>query len=315
MSEISEISDDQTIPASDPFGPRLIPKDTHAVVVLTGASTGIGFATARYLAERGDFVFAGVRRAEDAHKLREAHPTHIAPLLLDICDDTQVSEAAERVEQALREAGRSTLSALINNAGVALGGPLLEIPISVLQRQLEVNVTSQLRVTQAFAPLLGASAQAQGSPGRVIMVSSVSGVRAMPFVGPYTASKFALEGLSDSLRMELLPFGVDVVVVQPGPISTEIWDKAPTPDSSPYQGSFYEPALKRFYKLFVEGGRKGLPPQAIAEVISTALHHPKPRPRYVKTPGYLTRYLIPRLMPTRRFDRVVGKMLGLIKRS
>jgi len=296
------------------FERRPIPREAKRVVVLTGASTGIGFASARELVSRGVFVFAGVRREEDAHKVSELSAELIQPLQLDICDEAQVSAAALQVSEALEEAGRATLSALINNAGVALGGPLLEVPMSLMQTQLEVNITAQLRVIQAFAALLGARPNAvhdAGGPGRVIQVSSISGTRAMPFVGPYTASKFGLEGLCDALRMELLPYGVDVIVVQPGPINTEIWDKAPTPESSPYQGSPYEPALRRFYKLFVEGGRKGLPPQAIAEVIYTALTHPKPKTRYVKTPGYLSRYLLPKLMPARRFDRLIGGLLGL----
>lgn len=296
--------------------PQVIPSEAKQVVVLTGASTGIGFASARDLVSKGVYVFAGVRRPEDAEKVQALSDTLIEPLMLDICSDEQVSEASKRVAEALKEAGRPVLNALINNAGVALGGPLLEVPMSLMQTQLEVNITAQLRVVQAFASLLGAQPNADcgpSGPGRVIQVSSISGTRAMPFVGPYTASKFGVEGLCDSLRMELLPFGVDVIVVQPGPINTEIWDKAPTPETSPYQGSPYEPALRRFYKLFVEGGRKGLPPQAIADVIYTALTHPRPKTRYVKTPGYMTRYLLPRWMPARRFDRLIGKLLGLTR--
>ena len=296
----------------------LIPEEARRVVVLTGASTGIGYASARDLVSRGVFVFAGVRRQEDAARVRALSEDLVEPLMLDICDDEQVTAAAERVRAALSAAGRPVLSALINNAGVALGGPLLEVPMSLMQTQLEVNVTAQLRVVQAFAALLGArpdaGCEAEG-PGRVIQVSSISGVRAMPFVGPYSASKFGVEGLCDSLRMELLPFGVDVIIVQPGPINTEIWDKAPTPETSPYQGSPYEPALRRFYKLFVEGGRKGLPPQAIADVIYTALTHPRPKTRYVKTPGYVTRYLLPKWMPVRRFDRLIAKLLGLSRHA
>lgn len=294
-----------------------IPTDATQVVVLTGASTGIGYASARDLVKRGIFVFAGVRRLEDAQKVQALSEKLIEPLLLDICDDVQVKDSADKVRQALTDANRPVLNALINNAGVALGGPLLEVPMSLLQTQLEVNITAQLRVIQAFADLLGAypNAKCEGQPGRIIQVSSISGTRAMPFVGPYTASKFGIEGLCDSLRMELLPYGVDVIVVQPGPINTEIWDKAPTPETSPYQGSPYESALRRFYKIFVEGGRKGLPPQAIADVIYKALTHPRPKPRYVKTPGYITRYLLPRWMPTRRFDRLIGKLLGLKRGS
>jgi len=303
--------------ASDPFALAPIPPGAGRVVVLTGASTGIGFATARRLAARGDYVFAGVRRPEHAARLLEATRGargRAQPLRLDIVDPAQVRAAAALVEGALRDAGRPTLCALMNNAGVALGGPLLELDLAVLREQLEVNVTAQLCVIQAFAPLLGArvgAALGPRGPGRVIQVSSLSGVRAMPFVGPYTASKFALEGLCDSLRMELLPYGVDVIVVQPGPISTEIWDKAPTPEESPFAGSPYERALRRFHKVFVEGGKRGLPPERIAEVMEVALDARRPKARYVRTPSPLTRYWLPRLLPARRFDRLIGKLLGL----
>ena len=142
-------------------------------------------------------------------------------------------------------------------------------------------------------------------------MSSISGVRAMPFVGPYTASKFGLEGLCDSLRMELIPLGIDVIIVQPGPINTEIWDKAPTPETSPFKSSPYRDALERFYQLIIEGGRKGLPPNSIAKVIYRAISARRPKTRYVKTPGYFSRYILPRYLPTRSFDRIVARMLHL----
>ena len=133
----------------------------------------------------------------------------------------------------------------------------------------------------------------------------------MPFVGPYTASKFALEGLSDSLRMELLPYGIDVIVVQPGPIKTAIWDKAPSPEEHPSITGPYGPALRRFHQNFIETGKEGLPADEIAIIIEHALTVKKPKVRYVRTPGFFTRYLLPQWLPSRFFDRLVGRLLGL----
>ncbi len=280
------------------------------VVLITGASTGIGFATAQLLAQRDVFVLATVRRETDASRLR-ALDLGICPVLLDVCDSDQVSRVAVAVEHLLHRHERSRLDALINNAGIALGGPLIELDDETLQRQLEVNVVAPMRMVRAFASLLGVKA-GSSTGGRVIQVGSISGERAMPFVGPYTASKFALEGLSDSLRMELLPFGVDVIIVRPGPINTEIWDKAPTPDNNPFTDGFYGHSLTLFYNLIVKGGRRGLPPIAIAEVIYQALTSTNPKPRYTKTPGYFMRVFLPKWLPTRVFDRIIGRMLDLL---
>lgn len=282
-------------------------------VILTGASTGIGFASAAYLAERKFFVIATVRRPEDAERLQKLHQ-NIYPVILDICFLEQVEALALSVEEFLNLNGREHLDALINNAGIALGGPLIELDDHTLQHQLEVNVVAPMRMIRSFAPVLGAKAK-RSRGGRIIQVSSISGERAMPFVGPYTASKFALEGLSDSLRMELIPFGIDVIIIQPGPINTEIWDKAPTPEENPFKEGLYAEALKRFYKLVVEGGKKGLPPLEIAKVIHQALRASKPKTRYMKTPGYFMRVFLPKRLPTRVFDRLIAKVLGLLPKS
>lgn len=289
--------------------PTLKIKPELTVVLLTGASTGIGYATAVYLAERDFFTIATVRKQKDADRLAQLG-SQVYPVLLDVCFSEQVEALAQAVELFLQFNQRAQLDALVNNAGIALGGPLVELDDHTLQHQLEVNVVAPMRMIRAFAPLLGVKAHGSRG-GRIIQVSSISGERAMPFVGPYTASKFALEGLSDSLRMELLPFGVDVIIVQPGPINTEIWDKAPTPDENPFKDGLYGDALTRFYDFVIEGGRKGLPPVAIAQVIHKALVARKPKARYVKTPGYFLRVFMPKTLPTRMFDRLIGRLLHL----
>ena len=284
-----------------------------STVILTGASTGIGYASTVYLAERNFFVIATVRKSEDAERLQKLHQ-NIYPVILDVCFSEQVESLASSVKAFLLLNQRDHLDALINNAGIALGGPLVELDDHTLQHQLEVNVVAPMRMIRALAPSLGVRANSIKG-GRIIQVSSISGERAMPFVGPYTASKFALEGLSDSLRMELIPFGVDVVIIQPGPINTAIWDKAPTPEENPFRNGLYTEALRRFYKLVVEGGKKGLPPIEIAQVIHKALITSKPNTRYMKTPGFFTRVFLPKRLPTRVFDRLIAKLLGLLPQS
>ena len=287
----------------------VISEDWREVVVLTGASTGIGFATVKLLISHQVFVFATVRRAEDARRVASLG-AGACPVALDVCDADRSRVVSEQISAVLARSGRPILNALINNAGIALGGPLIELDDETLRRQMEVNLVAPMRLTRLFSSALGVK-PGQRRGGRVIQVSSISGEQSMAFVGPYSASKFALEGLTDALRLELMPFGVEVISVRPGPISTEIWDKAPTPEENPFSDGLYRDALRRFYDFVIRRGRKGLPPIEIAKVIYTALTARRPRPRYVRTPEYLTRVLIPRLISTRRFNLIIGKLFHL----
>src|ERR1043166_9486463 len=196
-------------------------------VVVTGASTGIGWGSAKVLIKKGFKVFGSVRKEADGERLKKDFGANFTPLLFDITDAAAVKRGAKQVAAAL---GNETLSGLVNNAGIAVPGPLLFLDIDELLHQLEVNVIGQMIVTQAFAPLLGAGPSRQGKRGRIVMISSVGGRNASPFVGPYNASKFALEGLSEALRRELMIYGIDVIVVAPGAVATPIWDKADTVD-------------------------------------------------------------------------------------
>ena len=192
-------------------------------VVITGASTGIGEACVRLLVERDFLVFGSVRTAADAERLKAQFGENYAPLFFDVTDGDAVARAAVAVEDRLQG---GTLAGLVNNAGMAVAGPLLHVPVEELRRQLEVNVIGQIRVTQAFAPLLGARASQGEPPGRIVNMSSVAGRMVGPLMGPYSASKFALEAMSDALRRELAVYGIAVVVIEPGMIATPIWDKA-----------------------------------------------------------------------------------------
>src|SRR5438093_1841345 len=193
-------------------------------VVVTGASTGIGAAIARDLSGRGFRVFGTVRRAEDEAALERAGVTAVR---MDVTDPTSIARAREQVERALAGA---PLEGLVNNAGIPAAGPLELFPLDELRRVLEVNLVGVLAVTQAFLPLLKASR------GRIVNMSSIAGLGALPFMGPYAASKFALEAMSDSLRRELLPFGVRVIVIEPGSFKTAIWSKVEAMDLRPPHG-------------------------------------------------------------------------------
>ena len=191
--------------------------------VVTGASTGIGRAAVKVLAGHGWRVFAGVRKGADADSLRREFGEKVAPLLFDVTDSEAVQAAARDVRAAL--AGR-TLKGLVNNAGMGIGGPLAHQPIDEIRQLFEVNVLGAVTVSQAFIPLLGADAVLTGGPGRIVNITSIGGRFAPPFLGDYAMSKHALEAFTDSLRRELMIYGIDVIAIGPGAVATPIWDKA-----------------------------------------------------------------------------------------
>jgi NAD(P)-dependent dehydrogenase (short-subunit alcohol dehydrogenase family) len=275
-------------------------------VVVTGTSTGIGYATARVLTDQGIRVFGSVRRQPDADRLqRELGPLFL-PLLFDVTDQPAVSRAAGHVS---RQLDGQTLFGLVNNAGVAFPGPLLHLPIDDFRRQLEVNLTAQLFVTQAFAPLLGADETRKGAPGRIVMMSSVGGRNASPFLGAYSASKFGLEGMSESLRRELMIFGIDVIIIAPGAIATPIWEKADALDAERLEHTPYASALQTMKAFAIESGRRGLPAEVIGRAVLTALTSSRPKTRYTITPEPI-KWLIGRLLPKRAIDRLIARRFG-----
>ncbi len=277
-------------------------------VVVTGASTGIGYAIAQLLAREGFHVFAGVRRQADADRLAEEIGDELTPLIFDVTDPEGVRDAARDVAARL---GEATLAGLVNNAGVAVAGPLLHLPVEELRRQFETNVVAQVAVIQAFAPLLGADKARTGERGRIVNISSISGRIAMPFTGPYAASKHALEALSDSLRRELMLYGVDVIVIEPGPIATPIWDKAEAQDYTAFFKTDYREALTRLRSYMLKRGREGLPPERVAASVLRALVAPMPPARVAILAGKFANWWLPRLLPDRVLDRMVAGRLGL----
>jgi len=187
-------------------------------IVVTGASTGIGKSTAKVLLDHGFMVFGSVRKEADGAGLRAEFGENFSPLIFDVTDEDAIRAGAASVADAL---GQNTLAGLVNNAGIAVAGPLEHVPIEQFRYQIEVNVLGVFSVTQAFLPLLGTDRTRQGTPGRIVNISSVAGKMAAPFIGPYAASKHALEGMSASLRRELMIYGIDVVIIGPGAVATD----------------------------------------------------------------------------------------------
>jgi len=277
-------------------------------VVVTGVSSGIGLATAGLLAQRGLQVFGSVRRAADAEPARTACGRNFTPLVFDITDLAAIAEGVSEVRARL---ATERLFGLVNNAGVAVPGPTLELNVDDFRHQIDVNLTGAFAVTKAFLPLLGTDHALTGHPGRVVNVSSVGGRRGLPFMGAYVASKFALEGWSECLRRELMLYGIDVIVVAPGSVATPIWDKAEALDLSPYEASDYRHALLKFRSQMLRDGRKGYPPERVAAVIWTALAARRPRTRYTVVPRRLLNWTLPGILPARLLDRIISTFLGM----
>jgi hypothetical protein len=231
-------------------------------VVVTGSSTGIGWGCTKVLIGKGFRVFGSVRKQADVDRLSKEFGTNFVPLLFDVTDAPAVGKAADLVATTL---GDATLNGLVNNAGIAVAGPLLYLDVGEFRNQLDVNLTGQLIVTQAFAPLLGADPSRHGSKGRIVNITSTGGRSANPFMGPYNASKFGFEGFSESLRRELMIFGIDVIVVAPGPVATPIWDKADQIDTTRYDNTPYAPAMAVIKKYMLGIGRAGLPPETLGQ--------------------------------------------------
>jgi NAD(P)-dependent dehydrogenase (short-subunit alcohol dehydrogenase family) len=277
-------------------------------VVITGASTGIGWATAKLLLGRGFRVFGSVRKQADADRLRSEFGANFTPLLFDVTDEAAVLAAARQVRAALDGA---TLTGLVNNAGIAVAGPVLELSADEFRRQMDVNVIGPIIATQAFGPLLGSDPSLKGPKGRIVMISSVAGKNGNPLMSAYSASKHAIEGLSESLRREMMLFGIDVIIVAPGAVKTPIWGKAEEVDVSPYKNSPFFPPLERIRKFMLHLGEIGLPPEKIAETIAEALTSAHPKVRYQVTPDPMW-HVITSVLPKRTVDRIIAKRLGLM---
>ncbi len=278
-----------------------------AWVLVTGASRGIGEACALRLARRGLHVFAGVRDPGHGAALRERGGAGVTPVRLDVTDALSIAQARAEIEGALGESG---LGGLVNNAGIAVAGPLELLAPADLRQQLEINVVGQLAVTQAFLPLL------RRGRGRIVFMSSISGRSALPITGAYAASKHALEAMADALRLELQPWEIAVSLVEPGVIATEIWERSASAAESRLER--VDPVAAEPYRRVIEGARRratdsaarGLPPDAVARVVEWALTSAHPRARYVVGRDARARLLLERFLPVRLRDAVIARRLA-----
>jgi NAD(P)-dependent dehydrogenase (short-subunit alcohol dehydrogenase family) len=276
-------------------------------VVITGVSTGIGHASAKVLLNRGFRVFGSVRKTVDADRLRREFGEMFIPLLFDITDEPAVQEEAARVSQMMET---STLDGLVNNAGIEVAGPLAHLATERFRYQLEVNLLGPFIVTKAFLPLLGTDPARKGNPGRIINVSSTSGRIAGPFTGAYAASKFGLEGYSDSLRRELMLFGIDVIIIRPGAIVTPIWEKS-AGLTDQFRATPFKEALGKFEQYAAKEGANGYPAAVIGNAVYQALTAKYPKVRSAVVPNRLRNWIIPQLIPMRTLDKLIALYIGI----
>lgn len=290
--------------------PAALSLTDRGAVLVTGASTGIGRACAEMLAAMGHRVFTGVRREEDSAALAALSP-RIVPVMLDVTQTGSIQAALAQVSERLAD---SSLVGLVNNAGTVFAGPLEMLPLDVFRQQLEINVTGQLAVTQAFLPLLRASG------GRIVNMGSISGLVSFPCSGAYAASKFALEAVTDALRQELKPFGVEVSIIEPGAIATPIWGKGVR--GAERYATEADPALRALYESLLQVTQQGIQhsvsnaahPEAVARLVAEALHAKNPKTRYRVGPN-ANMVALMRLLPDRLRDwMVASKFRKLLKK-
>jgi NAD(P)-dependent dehydrogenase (short-subunit alcohol dehydrogenase family) len=275
--------------------------------LVTGASSGIGRATALLLDRNGFQVFAAVRRSEHGEALRQQASERLTPISLDVTNPRSIEDAARTVSDAL---GGRALAGLVNNAGIDIAGPLETSSVADARLQFEVNVFGLLAVTQAFLPLL------RQSVGRIVNIGSVLGRLSIPFMGAYSASKFALEGLTDALRIELLPWGIHVSLIEPGPVATPLWSKTHllagmNEERGAAAGKLYATANAAAQAAFTKFGQSGISPDKVAAKVFEALTATNPKPRYLVGRDAKVLSWLAALVPDRIRDRMLMKRFGL----
>lgn len=284
----------------------------RGAVVITGASSGIGAACAQYLDGLGFTVWAGVRRREDGEALARLTSSRLRIVMLDVTDPASIAAAEQVVAQATRDTG---LAGLVNNAGISVAGPLEVLPLDAVRMQFEVNVIGALAVTQAFIPML------RPARGRIVNISSIAGLAATPFLGAYCGSKFALEAMSDALRLELVPWGISVSLVEPGAIQSQIWQRATMSATrtlggvAPESLARYAHLLSRMQDVMQKAAARAIPAEAVARVVADVLTASRPRARYLVGADARFRAMLKWILPDRVQDRLLAWFLGLPHRA
>lgn len=278
-------------------------------ILITGISSGIGQSIAMELLDKGYYVVGTVRKESDAKKFYDKYPNQFQGLILDLKNKNNIEEVYKRLVKILNG---NNLHALINNSGVAIGGPLMHQNMDEIRDQFEINFFGLLDLTKKVLPLLRAVSHDQNqSPGKIINIGSTNGKIVYPFMGAYCATKHALEAISDALRYELKIYGIDVVLIEPGSVNTPIWDKADKTDLSPYANTDYKIILEKFKQEMIKIGKKGLNPEKVAKVAATVVENKNPKSRYIVSGNYFTEWLLPRILPSSVFDYLITRETGL----
>jgi NAD(P)-dependent dehydrogenase (short-subunit alcohol dehydrogenase family) len=280
-------------------------------IVITGTSTGIGYACSKLFVENGYKVFGSVRNNNDADRVSNELGTNFIPLIFDVTDEIAVKESVKIVENHI---GDQKLSGLINNAGLGVMGTIQSLTAEQFKYQFDVNVLGVFHCCQAYLDLLGADKNRKGDPGKIINISSISGEIGMPFMSAYNMSKFGLEGFSEGIRRELLMYGIDVVVIAPGPIKTPIWKKINQKEEvKRYDNSDFRESLVRAMKMTDKMEQVGFEPIVIAERALSIIKNSKNNTRYRIDPTRMQNILL-QLLPKRIVDRMIAKRMNIIRK-
>ena len=276
-------------------------------ILITGVSTGIGYGAVAEFIENGYRVYGSVRKQEDGERLKKDFGDNFTPLIFDLKDHKAIHMAARQLEKNIGDEG---LAGLINNAGATQSGPLMHISVDLFREHLDVLLVGQLVVTQAFLPLLGAKKECRHPPGKILFISSISGKRTAPFMGPYVAAKHALEGMANSLRMELQLYGIDVIIVGPGIIKTPILDKTPDDVHEKYIDTDYYESFKIFSTIF-----RGMVPEEAYElkefskILFKIFETKNPKTRYAVVKNKFKNWTLPGIFSDRMTDKFFAKKL------
>ena len=280
-------------------------------VVITGTSTGIGYATSKLFIEQNYHVFGSVRNNIDAERVSSELGVNFTPLIFDVTNESSVKESVKIVEKHLNG---QKLAGLVNNAGLGVIGTIQSLTAEQFKYQFDVNLLGVFHCCQAYLNLLGADRSLNGNPGKIINISSISGEIGMPFMSAYNMSKFGLEGFSEGIRRELLMYGIDVVVIAPGPVKTPIWGKINKKEEiKRYDNSDYRESLSRAMKMTEKMEQVGVEPRVIAERALSIIDNTKSSTRYRIDPTRIQNILL-QLFPKRMADKMIAKRMGILKK-